>query len=158
MTSWKPFLRGSPVVVRCVHFVSSPLPQVLTGSSHCIDRDHNLRHQQLQLEQRRKQCVCVCVCVVLCMLCRPRVSVDHPVSTLVADARIELSEQRGSLEVVVPCYAFGRFKSSSDACLGQSLSGPFRGVPRRWLSRDGRLASLRAAWSRAPLRLPRVAR
>ena len=24
----------------------------------------------------------VCVCVVLCMLCRPRVSVDHPVPTL----------------------------------------------------------------------------
>ena len=96
-----------------------------------------------------ERCVCLCSAVEQCLVGTP---------ALVADARIELSEQRGSLEVVVPCYAFGRFKSSSDACLGQSLSGPFRGVPRRWLSRDGRLASLRAAWSRAPLRLPRVAR
>ena len=32
------------------------------------------------------QCVvsqAVCVCVVLCMLCRPRVTVDHPVPTMV---------------------------------------------------------------------------
>ena len=52
-----------------------------------------------------ERCVCLCSAVEQCLVGTP---------ALVADARIELSEQRGSPEVVVPCYASGRFKSSSE--------------------------------------------